>query len=561
MRPMSWKTAWPMDFLTRLHREDDDLALALRRTTAPLLSFVLRASAAVLAVTGIAAVLMKSMPLWWVYGSFATVIATALLLDEIGRSRAAAVVLPLGFWAVASVTVAFLGGVRSPGTFVYLPVVVTAGLFWSWRAAAGLTLASIVVEVSAAILEGMHLLPTPLQAPTPGPLLRIFAASLVMTGVLVGVAVRSLRAAIADANRYAKRSERVLLDAPDVIAVLNRSGIVTGVSHDAIEQAGYRVTDVVGRHFSRSPLFACAMTDDLRALATAGRPAGFELELVRKDGSPFWAEAHLHEFRREDGSTSVRIALRDVTRRKLAEKRERNLDAQVARLRRFEEIGLIAGGVSHDVNNLLTVILASSSVLERQVPEGSLARELITEISTSAARAATLERRVLSVGQRRTADVVDVSQVVDELRHILSRLVGSAVTLSIRSNGRPCFVRADPAHLERIVLNLAANARDAMPSGGELVVQTAHAPRDGQSSTEDLVELCATDTGVGMDGATIQRIFDPFYTTKGTGGTGLGLAAVREIVNDLGGHIRVESEPGRGTRIRVLLPTADPSEA
>src|SRR5882724_11611914 len=222
---MVLKRPWFPTTLTELDGMGDDLTHELRRVTAPWLSVVLWTSGIVLAASGIAAVAMRSTPSWWVYGSFASATAAALCLDHAGRSRAAGVVLSLGFWMSATVAVMFLGGVRSPGTFVYLPIVVTAALFWSWRAAGWLVGASVGVVTLAMVLEALDRLPTPIQVPTSGPLIRIFPSSLIMTGLLIGVAIRCLRTALSHVRRHATHAEHLLVDAPDTIAVLDRTGM------------------------------------------------------------------------------------------------------------------------------------------------------------------------------------------------------------------------------------------------------------------------------------------------------------------------------------------------
>ena len=219
-------------------------------------------------------------------------------------------------------------------------------------------------------------------------------------------------------------------------------------------------------------------------------------------------------------------------------------------------MGLLVGGMTHDFNNMLTVILGASSVLKHQLSERSSEQELVREISDAACRASTLARRLLSVKPDEQSETVDMNQVVSGLKPLLARLLGDAITLVIRPDPRPCFVRADPAHLEQIVMNLAVNARDAMPNGGELLLQTACSAAHHPHDSSGLVELAVADSGIGMDHATQQRIFEPFYTTKGVAGTGLGLATVGGIVTRLGGHVSVDSEPGRGTRFKVLLPHA-----
>jgi PAS domain S-box-containing protein len=227
--------------------ENEELAYALRSRTSVWLGTVLRASALVVATAAIAAVATRSAPVWWIFGLFALVIGAALLLDATKRTREAGVVLSLGFWAAATAAVFCLGGVRSPGSFVYLPIVITAGLFWHWRAAAALAAASLGAVILAALLDHVHLLPLPLHAPTAARLLPIFAGSLTMTVVLVGIALHTLRGALQDVRRHALRSEELLLTVPDVLAVLDRHGVVLAVGPSMQERTGYAPNELVGK--------------------------------------------------------------------------------------------------------------------------------------------------------------------------------------------------------------------------------------------------------------------------------------------------------------------------
>jgi PAS domain S-box-containing protein len=535
----------------------EDLAYAVRLRTLAWLGTVLRASALVLTASGIAALATKSTPVWWIYGSFSAVVVVALVLDWARRTREAGVVLSLGFWAVATAAVFFLGGVRSPGSFVYLPIVITTGLFWSWRAAAVLTAATLGVEVFVVWLDSIDRLPTPVQAPTAGPLLRIFASSLTMTAVLVGVALHSLRGALQDVRRNALRTEELLLHVPDVLAVFDRLGVVLAVGPSLRERTGYDATELVGKHVSRIALFGerrRSLGVDLRSLGTKG----CEIELACKGDAALWGEFRLHALPIGKGDSLRRVVLYDITRRHVAETRQTELEKRVERAKRLETMGLLVGGVTHDFNNLLTVILSVGSVLDSQLPPESTARELLQDINQSALRAAELARQLLAARPSEPSEVIDVDREIAELEPMLARLAGDKVRLRMHRSDDACLARIDRAQLERIATNLVANARDAMPDGGTIVIEVGNSV-DPDDRSRRVVELGVSDTGVGMDSATRQRIFEPFYTTKPEG-TGLGLASVDGIVSQVGGTIRIESQPARGTRVRVLLPEAASEE-
>jgi PAS domain S-box-containing protein len=541
--------------------ENKDISNALRRRTAVWLRTVLRASALVLVSAVVAGMATRSEPIWWIYASFALVLGAAFVLDGSERTREAGVVLSFGFWAVATAAVFFLGGVRSPGSFVYLPVVITAGLFWSWRAAGALTAASLATVLLAAWLEQYNFLPLPLRAPTVARLLPIFAGSLTMTAVLLGIAVCTLNGALEDLNQHVIRTEELLTNVPDVLAVIDRLGVVVAVSPAMRERTGYEPNELLGKDVSRIELFGQerpAVADDVRLLGSRGVDGARVLALRCRDGALAWGEVRLQALPLSRGGTLRRIVLYDVTRRHVAEARQAEFERRVEQSRRLERMGLLAGGVAHDFNNQLTVILSLGSVLDTRLPPDSPERRLLTEINQSAVRAAELARDLLSVKPTKQAEIIDLGRELAAFEPMLSRMAGLGMSLSVRMHGGPCFARIERADLERIATNLVLNARDAMPNGGEIEVAIAPAA-DGEGTypPRRMVELTVSDSGVGMDSLTRQRILEPFYTTKGALGTGLGLSTVDGIVARAGGRILVESERGRGTKLRILLPEAE----
>jgi CheY-like chemotaxis protein len=227
----------------------------------------------------------------------------------------------------------------------------------------------------------------------------------------------------------------------------------------------------------------------------------------------------------------------------------------------MEAIGKLAGGVAHDFNNLLTVINGYASFIRDQLPPSDPNREMLEAIAGAGERAASLTRQLLAFSRQQVVAprVLDVGAVVGNAEKMLRRLIGEDVRLRVASEPRQWASRLDDGQLEQIVLNLAVNARDAMPQGGDLSITTGNfesaRPADGVPPGR-YAYLEVADSGVGMDAATRARIFEPFFTTKGDKGTGLGLATVYGIVKQSDGHIAVDSAPGRGTRFRVFFPAA-----
>jgi signal transduction histidine kinase/CheY-like chemotaxis protein len=226
---------------------------------------------------------------------------------------------------------------------------------------------------------------------------------------------------------------------------------------------------------------------------------------------------------------------------------------------RMESVGLLAGGVAHDFNNLLTVVLGSVELLLADA-RNSHDRSRLAEIKSAANRGATLVSQLLAFGRRQVMlrQVLDLNSVVNDVRPLLTHLIGEHIELVVSLARTPLHVEADPTQLHQTIINLATNARDAMPNGGTLTITTElveGVPVGTTFSPGRYVTLGVRDTGVGMDAATKRLAFDPFFTTKGVGsGTGLGLASVYGIVDQSGGHVHVDSEPGRGSCFRIFLP-------
>ena len=290
-----------------------------------------------------------------------------------------------------------------------------------------------------------------------------------------------------------------------------------------------------------------------------------------KDGRVI--ERYSRPQRVDDRSVGRVWSFRDVTERRRAELALRESEEHLRQAQKMEAIGRLAGGVAHDFNNILTVILGYVEVLSGAMPPENAMRVELDEIRQAADRAASLTRQLLAFSRRQVLEprVVDLNDVVQGVVRILERLIGEDVRLVLRPGERLGPVKADPGQLEQVLLNLALNARDAMPNGGEIRIETANAEiEDGRAAQRGPLEpgayvrLSVSDTGVGMDEETRLRIFEPFYTTKERGkGTGLGLATVYGIVRQSGGRILVDSKRGCGSRFEVYLPqvTASPPAA
>ncbi len=251
------------------------------------------------------------------------------------------------------------------------------------------------------------------------------------------------------------------------------------------------------------------------------------------------------------------------------------MEGQLRQSQRMEAVGRLAGGIAHDFNNLLTVIVGYAELVLRQLDPGTPLQRDVAEIRRAGINAAALVRQLLAFGHKRTLQpqILDVNEVVFRMNGLLRRLIDENVVLATELATHLDLVLADPGQVEQIILNLALNARDAMPEGGRLTIETANVELDAQwvaqhpgASEGHYVRLVITDTGMGMDGTVQAKLFEPFFTTKERGrGTGLGLATVYGIVRQNGGSIFVDSRPGYGSTFTIFLPrteqSADPSKA
>jgi two-component system cell cycle sensor histidine kinase/response regulator CckA len=305
-------------------------------------------------------------------------------------------------------------------------------------------------------------------------------------------------------------------------------------------------------------------------LRATGIAPPWETETFRKDGSrvSMLVGVAMLEYPRCIAFTA------DITERKQAEagraRAEKALhqsEEQLRQAQKMEAVGRLAGGVAHDFNNVLSVIMTYGELILGDLKPADPLRTDIEEICKAAARAAGLTRQLLLFSRQQVVEpkVMDLNEVLTSMDKMLQRILGedvSLVSLTTKSSGR---VKVDPSHIEQVILNLVVNARDAMPTGGKLTIETTSVVLDEGYAMNHLpakagphVMLAVSDTGTGMDRETQKRIFEPFFTTKGTGkGTGLGLSTVFGIVQQSGGHIWVYSEPGKGTTFKIYLPRVD----
>ena len=379
------------------------------------------------------------------------------------------------------------------------------------------------------------------------------------------------RKAAEEALRQSEEQFRLLVQGVTDYAIfmLDPTGHVTNWNSGAQRMKGYAAAEIIGQHFSRFYTDEDRAADvPLRALQTAEREGRFETEgwRVRKDGSHFWASVVIDAIHDENGKLiGFGKVTRDITERRQTQKALEEAREALFQAQKMEAVGQLTGGVAHDFNNLLQAISGSLEVVERRLAAGRTdVGQHVAAARTAMDRATALTQRLLAFARRQPLkpEYTNLNTLVPEMRDLIQKSVGEAVQVELRLAQELWPIWADANQVESALLNLAINARDAMPNGGRLTVETSNTHLDAAYvgsepgvQPGDYVMLAVTDTGTGMSPDVLTRAFEPFFTTKPVGqGTGLGLSQLYGFVQQSGGHVRIESEVGRGTSVKLYLP-------
>jgi len=302
----------------------------------------------------------------------------------------------------------------------------------------------------------------------------------------------------------------------------------------------------------------------LRQIRDANHYA-FESLHLRKDGTSFPVLVGASSVKDDQGKVLNRIInLQDITEQKNAEKERTHLEEQLRQSQKLEALGQLAGGVAHDINNMLTAILGFSQIMEEKLSPSDPLQHFIQQMTKVAHRSEGIVRQLLAFSRKQIVEtrILDLNELIGETRKGLTPLIGEDITLQFQPQADLWKIVADPSHMDQIFMNLILNARDAMPRGGTITLRTANIHIDEtygwrhlEAASGPYVHLSVSDEGIGMDRTTLDRIFEPFFTTKEVGkGTGLGLSTVFGIVKQAGGFLDVYSELGRGTTFNIYLP-------
>jgi PAS domain S-box-containing protein len=357
-----------------------------------------------------------------------------------------------------------------------------------------------------------------------------------------------------------ERFRALVENSSDVLLLIDPEGNIIYTTPSAERQFGWRTDEILG-----NSLFDFIHPEDrelvgsrvARVLDRPGERVSAQARFRHADGTFRVIEGIGVNRLHEPAVGGIVINARDITEGRV-------LENQLRQIQKMEAIGRLAGGVAHDFNNLLTAILGYCNLLLEDLPPESNLREDLEEIRKAGERAATLTRQLLAFSRRQMLQPqpVDLNALVAEMENMLHRVMGDDIELVLSLSAELPTIKADPASIEQVLMNLALNARDAMPTGGRLTLETglvtldeSYATRHPEAIAGSYVTVSVSDTGEGMDAATQARVFEPFFTTKEQGkGTGLGLATVYGLVKQSGGYIWVSSEPGQGTVFRVYLP-------
>ncbi|CAN5909190.1 hypothetical protein BH11MYX4_BH11MYX4_12800 [soil metagenome] len=480
--------------------------------------------------------------------------ATSLVLLRRGRQEAAGTFFIAAIWSIVMMSIVLSGGLRSPIALSLVSTTVMAGAVGGARTSLAVAVLSAATLAVVALLGAAGWPAATYVTFTPLFSWLIQAASLTFAGYLMFDMVRVLNRGLERANEGERALRDLVQTAPEGIVSLDAEGSIVQLNPAASRALGMGLG-------SSTSLYELAWVDpaSVRELfegAASDAAGGVVAALQHSSGEVRELELIGHGLPQSSVTRAVhRLSIRDVTDRRRAERERDRLETRLRQAERLEALGLLAGGVSHDFNNLVTVVLANAQLLLDTATDPE-AREGLREIVMAAERSTELTRQLLAFGRKQVLQpvIMKLSDVVRKTLPMVRRLLREDIEAAIELDDA-LFVKLDEPSMVQVLMNLVSNARDAMPGGGQLSLRCYRASRTGGEIPDgEYAVLEVTDTGEGFSTETRARMFEPFFTTKASGrGTGLGLSVVQSIIAQSGAFLEVTSEPGRGTSISALF--------
>jgi len=471
-----------------------------------------------------------------------------------GRVRPAATLLCICGWGIIATDLKIHGPhtVAIGGFFL---MVVIGGLTLGPLAALSLATATIVLLATVMLRLGDS---SVFVEPSPWTRWFHYSTQLILGSVLVAWWAQGMKLLVGQLRESEARHAQLLEDSPDATVCVDRDGVIIFWNTAAEQMLGYPRSAFVGHRWDTVPTLPTkadhvdrARSSLSQAMVGTSAPV-HELELVHRDGHTVTVEVKSVPLRHHEQIEGVISTVRDITARKRADRERAVLEEQLVSVQRMEAVGRFAGGIAHDFNNILTIIFNATEVIRLTARDDG--QGAVGDVLEAATRGASLARQLLTFSRHQPSEPrpTDVNATIVALRPMLARLVGEDVSIELDLRDPfPPTVLIGPGHLDQVLLNLTINARDAMPAGGTIHLT---ASISSEASDSPMVELVFADNGCGMDASTTAQAFEPFFSTKGERGSGLGLSIVKRIVHQAGGTIRCESELGRGTTFRIALP-------
>lgn len=482
-----------------------------------------------------------------------------------GHPRFAAAWIVGVIWLTGVTSAVLTAGGIAAGSASFLIATLLAAFMHGLRAAALLAIVSMAVGSAGLWFEIQGLLTAQITTADPQIHWLLHTVTYGPAVVVLLMSTSSTRAALLRANE-SESVYRLVAEKTDEFAwSLDREGRYLYASPSVERIFGWTPEEMLERraHTQELPGDSPDVPRLLKdALARNETRLRFESQVLDKSGEAIWCEHDVTLVLDADAEwIGLNGITRDISKRVRAEQKRIELEEQFRQSQKMEAIGRLAGGIAHDFNNYLMVILGNAEILAEDLDAQT--GSPIREIEEAALRSSELTRQLLAFSRKQVLQpaVVDLNDMVRRADRLLRRVLGEDIRIETISAPELGRVKVDPAQLDQVILNLAINAREAMPGGGRLIIETGNVYLDEEFANQNIgvqagpyVMLAVSDTGVGMDAETLQQIFDPFFTTRPGTGTGLGLSTVHGIVTQSEGAIRAESVPGEGTTFRIYLP-------